>query len=143
MKTFILSLCLLFSIQSYGQYNSMYSSFMEKWIGVPYKFGGNTIKGIDCSKLTQRFYKDVFNIIIPGTASKQYRFMDKVKIKDLIEGDIIFFKSRLSPSGWHCGIYLGNDHFLHAPRRGERVKISSLDENNYRRNIISGGRVKM
>ncbi len=143
MKTFILSLCLLFSIQSYGQYNSMYSSFMEKWIGVPYKFGGNTIKGIDCSKLTQRFYKDVFNTIIPGTASKQYRFMDKVKIKDLIEGDIIFFKSRLSPSGWHCGIYLGNDHFLHAPRRGERVKISSLDENNYRKNIIGGGRVKM
>ncbi len=101
MKTFILLLCLLFSIQSYGQYNSMYSSFMEKWIGVPYKFGGNTMKGIDCSKLTQRFYKDVFNIIIPGTASKQYRFMDKIKIKDLIEGDVIFFKSTLSPSGWH------------------------------------------
>ncbi len=143
MKTFILLLCLLFSIQSYGQYNSMYSSFMEKWIGVPYKFGGNTMKGIDCSKLTQRFYKDVFNIIIPGTASKQYRFMDKIKIKDLIEGDVIFFKSTLSPSGWHCGIYLGNDQFLHAPRRGDRVKISSLDENNYRKNIIGGGRIKM
>jgi len=61
----------------------------------------------------------------------------------MTEGDIIFFKSKLSPSGWHCGIYLGNDQFLHAPRRGDRVKISSLDENNYRKNIIGGGRVKM
>jgi cell wall-associated NlpC family hydrolase len=143
MKRFIFLLCILFSTVSYGQYNPKFSSFMNKWIDVPYKFGGSTIKGIDCSKLTQRFYKDVFHIIIPGTAPKQYRFMDKVRLKNMTEGDIIFFKSKLSPSGWHCGIYLGNDHFLHAPRRGERVKISSLDEKNYRKNIIGCGRVKM
>ena len=62
-------------------------------------------------------------------------------LKDsLTTGDIVFFRSNLSPSGWHCGLYLGNGTFAHAANKKEGVKISSLSEPRYLRSYKGAGR---
>lgn len=108
-------------------------TFVKEWWNVPYKYGGTTKRGIDCSAFTQRFYKDIFSKKIPRTARSQFGAMNKVPKDSVQTGDLVFFSSKLSPSGWHVGVYLGNDQFLHAANRTEDIKISNLSDSNYQR----------
>jgi cell wall-associated NlpC family hydrolase len=55
--------------------------------------------------------------------------------------DIVFFSSKISPSGWHCGIYIGNNKFVHSSNRREGVKISDLSEYPYNRSYKGAGRL--
>ena len=120
--------------------DSAFSVFTNKWIGVPYLYGGKTIRGIDCSQLNKRLYQDVYNLTIPDVCYKQFNASIRIQRDSIVPGDLVFFRSRKSPSGWHCGCYVGNDLFLHAPARGERVKISSLNEPRYKTNYKGAGR---
>ena len=111
-----------------GQDTSALKQFIIKWIGKPYVFGGESIKGIDCSAFVQRLYKDVYNIEIPRTCYYQYEYAKHINSSDLQIGDILFFNSRVSPSGWHAGVYIGNDQFIHAANYRDGVKISCIDD---------------
>jgi lipoprotein Spr len=116
------------------------NKFMVYWLRKPYKFGGDSEKGIDCSKLTKRLYKDVYNKIIGDIAEEQFDQSKRIKRDSLQLGDLVFFRSKQSPSGWHCGAYIGNTYFIHAANRYEGVKISSLDEPRYKKTIRGFGR---
>ena len=120
--------------------DTLLNKFMIYWLRRPYKFGGNSEKGIDCSKLTKRLYKDVYNKIIGDIAEEQFDQSKRIKRDSLQLGDLVFFRSKQSPSGWHCGAYIGNTYFLHAANRYEGVKISSLDEPRYKKTIRGFGR---
>ena len=115
---------------------------MLHWIGKPYKLGGSTEKGIDCSQFTKRLYKDVYVKELANVAYKQWEQTERVKKDSLQIGDLIFFRSRVSPSGWHCGAYIGNTMFIHAANRYEGVKVSSLNEPRYEVSIRGYGRLK-
>lgn len=94
------------------------------WHGTPYRMGGNSRSGIDCSAFVQVTYRDVFGIDLPRRTDEQVRVGTPISKSELQPGDLIFFRE-----GRHVGIYLENRTFLHAStRRG--VIISSLD-NNY------------
>jgi len=143
MKRVFLILFSVFTIKkSVAQYSidSTVNSFVDEWIGKPYKFGGESIRGIDCSALVQLFYKTAFGFYIPRTCFYQYKHCEKVLSENLKIGDILFFKSKLSPSGWHCGIFIGDNKFLHAANRAQGVIISLLSEIRYTKNIIGIGR---
>lgn len=140
MKKLLLILAFVISINCFAQDNPI-GNFLNKWLNAPYKFGGNSEKGIDCSKLVQRFYKDVYNADIPGVCRKIWDFTTRVEKDSLKEGDVVFFNSRLSPSGWHAGVYLTDGYFLHAANRKERVKISSLNEEYYIKTYKGAGRL--
>lgn len=118
------------------------NNFMLHWIGKPYKLGGKTEKGIDCSQFTKRFYKDVYNKQLENVAYKQWNQTIRIKKDSLQIGNIVFFRSRQSPSGWHCGIYLGETMFIHAANRYEGVKISSLLEPRYKNAYKGAGKLK-
>lgn len=144
MKKLILIFLFLFSIKANAQfcsYDSTLNSFIGDWIGKPYKLGGKTKLGIDCSNFVRVCYNKVYNIILEGTAKYQYKNTIRVEKENLSVGDILFFRSKQSPSGWHCGIYIGDDNFVHAANTKEGVKISSLCENNYLKNYIGAGRL--
>ena len=141
MKALLLSIALLFSISGFSQATTAIDEFLNKWLGVPYKFGGNNENGIDCSKLTQRFYKEVYQIDIPGVCRKIWDYTNRVEKDSLREGDIIFFNSKQSPSGWHAGVYLAEGYFLHAPNRKEKVKISCLNDEPYNKMYKGAGRL--
>lgn len=105
-------------------------AYAKKFLGVPYKSGGSTPSGFDCSGFTQYVMKQ-FAGSLPRTASSQYASGVKISKSQLRAGDLVFFKpSSTSSRISHVGIYIGGGQFIHAPQSGERVKISSLS-NSY------------
>jgi len=122
--------------------DTLLNKFIVHWLRKPYKLGGSTERGIDCSQFTKRLYKDVYSKQLANVAYKQWNQTIRIKRDSLQVGDLIFFRSRQSPSGWHCGAYIGNDYFIHAANRYEGVKISSLYEPRYRKAIRGFGRLK-
>lgn len=112
--------------------------FVYDWIGTPYRFGGDSRRGIDCSAFTKELYSNVFNMDIQRNSRDIFSMVSPVKRDELKEGDLVFFKihsRRIS----HVGIYLGNNRFAHASSRG--VAISSLDDAYYNRYFYRGGRM--
>ena len=121
--------------------DSILNKFMLYWIGKPYKLGGNGERGIDCSQFNKRLYKDVYNKVLGEVAYKQWEQTQRLKKDSLMVGDLVFFRSKASPSGWHTGTYIGNSYFIHAANKYEGVKISSLDEPRYKEMIRGYGRL--
>src|ERR1700748_2623227 len=112
--------------------------FVYDWIGTPYRFGGGSKNGIDCSAFTKELYSEVFNLDIRRNSRDIFSMVSPVKKADLKEGDLVFFKihsRRIS----HVGVYLGNNRFAHASSRG--VAINSLDDAYYSRYFYRGGRL--
>lgn len=141
-KILLLTLLLIITHTSFSQIDtSKLDNFIQEWWNVPYRFGGNSKRGIDCSRFTQRLYKDVLGKNIPNVCWKQWEVTQRVNRDSLQVGDLIFFKSRISPSGWHVGVYLWNGLFVHAANRKDDIKISDLDENNYKQNYKGAGRL--
>lgn len=93
----------------------------DNWRGTPYRLGGQSRGGIDCSAFVQKTYQDVFGLRLPRTTSQQIRAGQPVNKSDLQAGDLVFFRN-----GNHVGIYLENDRFLHASTR-LGVTISSMN----------------
>ena len=116
---------------------------VDKWLGVPYKYGGQSKKGVDCSGLIVEIYKEVYGEKLYRTTHEIYeKNCDKIKSKDLKEGDLVFFKtSKKGTRINHVGLYLKNDKFVHSStQRG--VIISELKEPYYKKAFVGAGRVK-
>jgi lipoprotein Spr len=117
---------------------TMYA-FVEDWWNARYRYGGTTRKGIDCSAFTGLLLSTVYGLVMPRTAHEQYAFTERIARDLLQEGDLVFFNTRGGVS--HVGVYLANDHFVHASV-SEGVTISSLNDPYYRRKYIGAGRMK-
>jgi murein DD-endopeptidase / murein LD-carboxypeptidase len=122
--------------------DSTLNSFIIHWMGKPYKLGGTTEKGIDCSQFNKRLANDVFNKSMENTCATQWKTTTRIKKDSLQIGDIVFFSSKYSPSRWHCGTYIGDDMFVHAANKNEGVKISSLNEPKYKLAYKGAGKNK-
>lgn len=103
-------------------------TFVNTWKGKPYRYGGMSLSGIDCSAFVQRFYQEIFNIIIPRTAFNQYKAATKISKEEMVVGDLLFFLSSSSPSGWHVAVYLGNNIMIHAANRKRGVVLDELTQ---------------
>ena len=95
----------------------------QHWKGTPYKYGGTSRTGIDCSGFIYRTYKDQLGIVLPRTTADQSKLGEAVTRAELTEGDLVFFKT--STKVRHVGIYLGDDKFMHASS-SKGVMISLL-----------------
>ena len=112
------------------------------WIGTPYRGGGETKRGTDCSGMTCQIYKKVYHIKLQRSTDGQKKESSKVARRNLREGDLVFFSSRKSRRKVaHVGIYLKDGKFVHAST-SQGVIVSSLNEPYYRTHWISGGRVR-
>lgn len=112
--------------------------FVYDWLGTPYRLGGDTKKGIDCSKFSLALYENVFNTTIGYNSRNQYANVKSIKKKDLEPGDLVFFKIR-SRNITHVGVYLGDDKFAHASS-SKGVMVSNLNEPYWKRYYYDGGR---
>lgn len=136
-------ICLFISVVISAQNSDKLNNFVKDWLGTPYRFGGTSKNtGIDCSAFVQRFYKEVYDLEISRTCYYQYQETDRIERENLQTGDILFFKSKVSPSGWHAGIYLSGGEFIHSSNYREGVKISCLYDSVYNRIYKASGRIK-
>ncbi|NOH96352.1 NlpC/P60 family protein [Vibrio sp. 99-70-13A1] len=101
-----------------------YLEVYDEWKGVPYRFGGESFRGIDCSAFVQVAVFNVTKQSVPRTTNEQSREGIKISYKEVKNGDLVFFKT--SPKTNHVGIYLGMNQFLHAST-SKGVIISRLD----------------
>jgi len=99
------------------------------WIGIPYRWGGTTRRGIDCSAFVQQYVRSTLGIELPrATAGQQYEGVPVSK-EELRSGDLVFFRRR---GVRHVGVYLSGGEFIHASSsRG--VMISELDNDYWTR----------
>ena len=100
-------------------------STAKQYIGVPYKFGGTTPKGFDCSGYLQYVFAE-HKINLPRTADDQYKIGKQVNKKSLQVGDLVFFTTYESGVS-HCGLYIGNGQFIHTSS-SKGVRIDKLND---------------
>lgn len=86
--------------------------YFSNWQGTPYKFGGLSKRGVDCSGFIYLTYRDVFGRKIPRTTELQAGIGKTVSRKNLRIGDLVFFKTGLRQR--HTGVYIGQGKFIHA-----------------------------
>jgi len=113
---------------------------VKTFLGAPYRLGGSTLNGIDCSAFVKKIY-EIFNIHLPRTVKEQFQIGKKVEKDELEEGDLVFFKTRRSNNG-HVGIYIGNNEFVHASRFNKGVKVDNLNTPYFSKYFLKGVRVK-
>ena len=95
-------------------------------VGTAYHWGGRSPKtGFDCSGLVAHAFARAWGLELPHNAHAQSKAGKPVRLTDLRAGDLVFYNTRNRPFS-HVGIYLGDGRFVHAPRRGARVRIESV-----------------
>ncbi|MHB8708731.1 MAG: C40 family peptidase [Desulfuromonadales bacterium] len=111
------------------------------FLSTPYRFGGNSRKGIDCSAFVQQVFREV-DVKLPRSAREQFRVGAEIERDQLQKGDLIFFRTYAKyPS--HVGIYLGEGKMIHASSRSRRVVVTSIDHPYYRQRFIGAKRITL
>ncbi|HEY6096527.1 MAG TPA: NlpC/P60 family protein [Candidatus Deferrimicrobium sp.] len=111
----------------------------QRMLAVPYRFGGTTLWGLDCSGFVQKTFA-FLNLDLPRSAREQFREGTKIAKADLSPGDLVFFRTYAKyPS--HVGIYLGDNRFVHASSREKKVTVESLDTPYYVKRYIGAKRL--
>ncbi len=112
-----------------------------RYLNVPYKYGGNDSKGLDCSAFTQNVFSSSLNFKLPRTAREQFYSTTNIKNNDTLKfGDLVFFNTTKRSYPGHVGIFIGNNLFAHASF-SKGVTISSLKNSYFKRKYIGSVRV--
>ncbi len=112
------------------------------FLGVPYKFGGNTAdSGFDCSGFVRATFNDTLGLVLPRRAEDQAAATEPVASKDLKPGDLVFFNT-MRRAFSHVGIYLGDGKFVHAPRTGAKVRVEDMSLSYWQKRFNGGRRVE-
>lgn len=109
------------------------------FMGVPYTWGGSSPEtGFDCSGFVQYVFRQAAGLVLPRSSFDQIRQGTSVARDDLQPGDLVFFNTMRATAS-HVGIYIGENRFIHAPRRGKTVEIVEFN-NSYWQARYDGAR---
>ncbi|AGE20983.1 cell wall hydrolase [Geobacillus sp. GHH01] len=111
----------------------------KKLVGTPYRYGGTTPKGFDCSGFVYYTHKKV-GVTLPRTSKEMYKKGKYVHKSKLQPGDLVFFDTSKQTKGIsHVAIYIGNNQVIHAVSRG--VKIDSLNSSYWKTRYVGAKRL--
>ncbi len=109
-------------------------------IGIPYRFGGTTPAGFDCSGYVAYVFKKSANVSLPRLATDQIKMGRGIPYARLRPADIVYFWIR-EKKLWHVGIYIGDYQFIHAPATGGKVNIQNINIRYWKSRYMGGRRV--
>ena len=107
-------------------------------VGRPYRYGGSTPQGFDCSGLVRYAYLAA-GLSVPRTTEDLFRTAHHVKLAKLAPGDLLFFRID-GRAVSHVAIYAGDGRFVHAPQSGRAVETRELQDAYYRKRLVAAGR---
>ncbi len=107
-------------------------------VGKPYRYGGNSPRGFDCSGLVYYSYNRA-GASVPRSTELLWKYSDSVSTRSLRHGDLLFFHQEGKRNS-HVGIYIGGSRFVHAPSSGKRVRTGSLEDPYWRRHFAGARR---
>ena len=113
------------------------ASIALRQVGTPYRYGGKTPSGFDCSGLVQYSYSKAGKFV-PRTTGQLWSALQPVATAEMKPGDVLFFRIKGKMS--HVGLYLGDSRFVHAPSSGRTVSVASLESPFYGGSLIRAGR---
>ena len=107
-------------------------------VGTPYRWGGTTDAGFDCSGMIQYLYKNALGVNLPRTSRDMAAASKGISKSHLKAGDLVFFNT--SGRGIsHVGLYIGNDQFIHAPSSGKTIQTEKLSKPYYASRFVKAG----
>ncbi len=110
----------------------------RKQLGDPYRAGGAGPDSFDCGGFTQFVFKRALGIDIARTSWGQYDQVQRVKTKDALPGDLVFF---FEGGAHHVGIYLGDGQMIDAPQPGKRISVNPISGSWWGRSFTGIGRI--
>ncbi len=114
--------------------------YAKTFVGVPYRMGGASSKGVDCSGLVMTVFRQ-FDIDLPRTSLDQSRVGKPVDRSLIKPADLVFFKTSGRNAVTHVGIYIGNGKFIHASTSARRVRVDELDNRYFKRRFVAAKRM--
>ncbi|MDR1846593.1 MAG: C40 family peptidase [Bacteroidales bacterium] len=118
--------------------NDALTDYCNEWLGSPYKFGGLSKKGVDCSGFVYSVYRDLYGVTLPRRSADMITAVSVVDSKDSLQrGDILFFHNGKGKIN-HVGIYLESNRFIHSST-SQGVIISTLNETYWQLHYHCGG----
>jgi murein DD-endopeptidase len=109
------------------------ASHALKMVGKPYRYGGSSPSGFDCSGLVQFSFGQA-GVVVPRSTEEQRRASTRVALSKLRRGDLLFFEQEGKKNS-HLGIYLGEGRFVHAPSSGKQVRTDRLDAPYWKKHL--------
>ena len=131
-----------YGIQITQRDNQILYNTVAQWLGTPYRNGGSTMRGIDCSGFANNIYRTVYKKNLARNSADILRLnCRRITRQNLSEGDLVFFATGRTKKATHVGVYLKDGKFAHAST-SKGVIISNLNEDYYRKRWVSGGSVR-
>ena len=110
------------------------------FLGVPYKRGGTSGTGFECSGFVRAMYENSLGLLLPHNAKAQAAATEKIDASELQPGDLVFFNT-LRKTFSHVGIYIGEGKFIHSPRAGGEVRIEKMSDRYWHQRFNGARRV--
>ncbi len=116
---------------------------VDNYLGIPYKWGGTTRQGMDCSAFARAIYRETYGIELPRTSKQMYQLGQNIAgQRNLKPGDLVFFRDTYSGPGIsHVGVYIGNGRFAHASSSKGGV-ITGLDATYFKKRYAGARRIR-
>jgi probable lipoprotein NlpC len=129
--------------QAYVDARNKVINAAAKYENVPYRYGGTTRSGLDCSGFVYASFKDALGVSTPRSSTSLYTWSEIIPLDKAQPGDLLFFKTTGGSSISHVGIYLGSRRFIHSASAGPNTGViySTLDEKYWSRSFAAAGRV--
>lgn len=128
---------------SVGEHASQLVMNAMGFLGVPYKFGGNSAEsGFDCSGFVRVVFEQSVGKVLPRRAADQAAATQEIDRSELKPGDLVFFNT-MKQAFSHVGIYVGDGKFIHSPRSGSQVRVEDMRKTYWQQRFNGARRVPL